>query len=345
MIVSQRLNRMHLVFGILFFSFILILSQNSFGQSTISGIIYDKQRNPLDSMDVELLNDYYQSIQRSKTDASGRYQFDGLVNGRYSVRVYAFRYDLVDQTQEIEINTQTIRGAEGVGFFLLDFYLVPRKGGIAEAEAGLVFAQEVPDGAKKLYDDALQDFSKKRSDEAIKKLDEAIKVFPDYFLALNRIGKELFMKEKYAEAVPFLLKASEVNPKSAGAFYYLGAALNKLSKQNNNAAIISLTQANNLAPASVQILYLLGKVEREEGKLENAEKHLLLAKKNSDKGIAEIHKELAQLYANDLKKYKEAADELELYLKASKMSKEEEKTIKNIISNLREKAKVKSSGS
>jgi tetratricopeptide (TPR) repeat protein len=86
------------------------------------------------------------------------------------------------------------------------------------------------------------------------------------------------------------------------------------------------------------VLYVLGKVERAEGKYQEAEKHLLQAKKVSKNPIPEIHKELAQLYGNDLKKYKEAADELELYLKASKLEDGEEKKVKKIISDLRGKA-------
>ena len=84
---------------------------------------------------------------------------------------------------------------------------------------------------------------------------------------------------------------------------------------------------------------MLGKVERSAGKFTDAEKHLLQAKKLSNSKTPEIHKELSQLYADDLKKYKEAADELELYLKSSKLKDEEERKTKIVISNLREKAK------
>ncbi|NJM53086.1 MAG: carboxypeptidase regulatory-like domain-containing protein [Blastocatellia bacterium] len=129
----------HLIFVLPFLFIIFVFAQNAFGQSTISGTIYDKQRNTLSEIEVELQNELYQTINRAKTDGSGRYSFGGLKNGRYYVRAFAFRYDLDDQTQEQEINTQNIRGGEGVGFFLLDFYLSPRKGGLAETELSVVF--------------------------------------------------------------------------------------------------------------------------------------------------------------------------------------------------------------
>jgi len=293
----------------------------------------------LGDIDVELLNDYYQTIARTKTDGSGRYSFEGLRNGRHSVRVFAFRYDYEDQTQEYDINTQSLRGGEGVGFFVLDFYLIPRKGGLAAAEIGTIFAQEIPPSAKKLYDRAMSEFSKKKPDEALMTLDEAIKIFPDYFEALQKIGRELYAKKRYEDSIPFFFKAAEVNPKSATSFYFLGAALFHLDDSYHKASLTSLNQAYNLAPASIQILWYLGKVERTMGKYENAEKHLLQAKKLSVNNVPEIHKELAQLYSDNLKKYKEAAEELELYLKHSKSSDADSKKIKEIIAGLKQKAK------
>jgi len=336
---SQNLIKARIVFGIFFLFAIFFLSQNAFGASTIQGIVYDKQRNALSEIEVELLNDFYQTIQRTRTDGSGRYQFNGVSDGRYSVKVFAFRYDLQDQELPVEIVTLTIRGTEGVSLQLLDFYLLPKKGGLAETELGVIFAQDVPPNAKKVYEKAVKDISDKRTNEGIMGLNEAVKLFPDYYLALHRIGKELYVLKKYTDAVPFLLKAAEINPKSATSFYYLGYSFHHLGAEYNKAAIRTLNQAYILAPSSTQVLYALGKVERSSGKYQDAEKHLLQAKKLSKVSVPEIHKELAQLYADNLKKYKEAADELELYLKASKLDGTSAAQTKKVISGLREKAK------
>ncbi len=335
-------SRTRIAFGVFFLFVILFLSQNTFGASTISGVVYNKQRNALPEIEVELLNDYYQTVNRARTDGSGRYQFNGLSNGRYTVRVFAFRYDFEDQSQQVEINTQNIRGGEGSGFFQQDFYLLPKKGGLAESELGVVFAQEIPQNAQKIYEKAINDLSNKRANEGIIGLNEAIKLFPDYYLALYRLGKELYIMKRYQEAVPYFYKASEINPKGANPFCYLGYSLHNMGKEYNKAAITSLNHAYILSPSSMKVLYALGKVERAEGKFENAEKHLLQAKKLSKTVVPEIHKELAQLYADDLKKYKEAADELELYLKASKLDNSAVAQTKKVISNLREKAKSQS---
>lgn len=325
--------------GFFVITIILFTSSIAFA-STISGIVYDNYRNPLIEVDVELLDDYYRLQNRVRTDGSGRYEFDGLSDGRYTIRVLPFNYDLQDLSYPIEINTINIKGTQGVTFINQDFYLAPKKGGLVEAELGVIFAQDIPSEAKKLYENGVNDLSKKRKDEGMAELRKAIDIFPAYYLALHRLGKELFVKGEYGEAAQRFIKAIEVNSKSATSLYYLGSCLNKLGTQYNKAAIAALNQAYILAPSSTQVLYVLGKVEREEGDFTNAEKYLLLAKKSSKVPVPEIHSELAQLYANDLKKFDEAADELESYMKASKLSGEQSKKLKKTISDLREKAKT-----
>ncbi len=331
------------VLGLVFLFAMSFLTSEVVAQSTIQGTIYDKQRNRIQDIDIELLDDLYRTKSRTRTDGTGTYVFAGLPNGRYTIKAYAFRFDLEDQEQEVDINTQNIRGGEGAGYFVKDFYLIPKKGGLKESELSVVFAQEIPKEAEDIYDKAVKDLSEKRTDEGVAGLYNAVKTFPDYFNALYRLGKELLIKKQYQDAVPVFLKATQVNQKSANSYYYLGISLNSLGKDYNKAALASANRALVLAPASAQIFWLLGKIERAMGSFPDAEKHLLQAKKLSGSKNPDIQMELAQLYSNDLKKYKEAADELELYMKSIKLTDEEEKKMKKVISDLREKAKTQSS--
>ena len=324
-------------FVLIFVSGILLLQQSIFA-STIAGTVYDNKRNSLIEVDIELLDDYYRLISRTKTNASGRYEFGGLSDGRFTVRVLPFRYDLVDESALVEIATVTsVSNQVGNTYITQDFYLTPRKGGLADTETGVVFAQDVPKEAKKIYETAAKDLAGRKTDEGIAALRKAINDFPDYFLALQSLGKELFTKGDYGEAVQILMKAAEVNPKSPTTFYYMGYSLVKL--KYTKAALIPLNQALLMAPSSVQVLYVLGMAEVNEGKYTDAEKHFLQAKKLSKTDIPDIHWQLAQLYGNDLKKYKEAADELELYLKAGKFDEKQKDKFKKVIADLREKAK------
>lgn len=310
------------------------------GNSSISGIVYDKQRNTYSDLDVELLNDYYQTIRRARTDSMGKYEFSGLGDGRYTVRVRAFRYDFEDQEQATEINTISITGTQGSTFIPLDFVLSPKSGGLAESETGVVFYQDIPKEAQKLYEKAMADFKAKKNKDGLLRLNDAIKIFPEYFNALFKAGKELVVLGRFQDAAPFFLKSSEVNPKHASSFFMLGYCLQQMGRDYVKAAIVSLNQAYLLAPNSIAVLTELGKAERIDSRFSEAEKHLLQAKKLSKNTSPDVHKELAQLYGNDLKKFGLAADELELYLKAIKISKDEEKQMKKTISDLREKAKT-----
>ncbi len=314
--------------------------------STISGIVYDHRRNALPDVDVELLDDLGRQIDRTRTDATGRYQFS-VSDGNYTVKVMPFRYDLLDQTAYVEIrsisftssNPQSPRGGkQGNIYEVRDFYLQPKKGSLADAELGVVFAQEIPKEAEKAFEQAIKDFSKKRADEGIAGLKQAITLFPEYYLALSELGKILAMKGEYGEAFPLLLKAAEINPKSPNTMFYLGLTLHKLNY--HKAAITALTNAHTMAPASVLVLLTLGTAERMEGRYEDAETHLIKAKKLASQDIPDIHWELAQLYGLNMKKYKEAVEELKKYLKAGKYDDAQVNKVKRLIADLEEKAKT-----
>jgi len=326
-------------FVFLFFAF----SQNASAANIIAGTVYDKLRNPLPDIDVELLDEYYRAVQggRTKTASTGRYEFSVNNDGRYYVRVYAFRYDLEDETHEVYISSvSAVPGQQGSSYNLEDFYLQPKKGGLADTELSVIFAQDVPKEAKKLYDTAIDDFAKKRTNDGIMGLVKATEIYPTYYLALQRLTKELFIMGKYVESFQYARKVVSVNPKSATGYYYMGYALHNLGKDYDAAAVAALTESARLAPGSVQVLFLLGKVERGQGKFVEAEKHLLTAKKLSTTKSPQIYAELSQLYANDLKKYAQAADELEEYIKASKLSDADEKVARDKVADLRAKAKT-----
>jgi tetratricopeptide (TPR) repeat protein len=325
---------------VLFFIFgIFFLTQN-LSASTISGVVYDPYRNPLPDVDVELLDDLYRQYPvngRTRTDGNGRYSFSSLSDGNFNVRVLPFRYDYNDQSQYVQLATLSVRG-NGTGnlYEIRDFYLTAKKGSLEESELGVVFAQEVPEEAEKVFEQAIKEISKNRTDEAIAGLRQAINLFPKYYLALSQLGTTLALRGEYGEAFPLLFKAAEVNPKSPKTLFYLGLSLHKL--KYHKAAVTALSRAHLMAPASALVLLTLGSAERLEGKYEDAETHLIKAKKIAKTGVPDIHWELAQLYGLNMKKYKEAVEELERYLKIGKYDEAFTKKVKRLIAEYQEKA-------
>jgi tetratricopeptide (TPR) repeat protein len=318
--------------------FVLVCSAASiaYSSSTVSGAVFDNNRNPVDSVDVELLNENYSLLLKTRTNGVGRYEFNNLPDGRYYIRVLPFRYNLEDQTQEVVITTLSLVG-NGVSFQTLDFILRRRKGdNLTNTTTAVVFAQEVPQEAELLYKEGVEAFDDGNKAKGTERLVAAINLFPTYFAAQQRLGTELLTVGQYLEAAKLFIRAAEINPKSTATFYNLGIAFNNAGAEYNKAALVALKKAGELAPASYQVELQIGRIQRQEGEFGKAEEHLLNAKKLTDKDVPEIHIELAQLYANDLKQFGKAANELELYLKASK--KKDEK-IKKQIEDLRKKAK------
>lgn len=306
--------------------------------SSISGTVYDNRQSPVADVDVELLDDLSRFRARTATDGNGRYEFGGLGDGRYTVRVLPLRYDLIPQEQPVEIVTVSAIGQVTSVTEFKDFYLTPRRGSITDVEASVVVAQEIPKEARAAYEKAVDDLAKKRTDQGITGLLRAIEIFPDYFVALQRLANEHFLRGRYSEAIPLAVRAAEVSDKSPLSFYILGYSLHKLGY--NKAAIVSLRRAAVLSPASVAILFSLGVAERMEGLYTEAEAHLARAKRLVQTPFAELHWQLAVLYGENLGRYAEAADEFEQFLKARPNAKDADK-IRTIIKSYRAKSKLK----
>jgi tetratricopeptide (TPR) repeat protein len=304
--------------------------------STIAGNITDSARRPLADIWVELLDEVDTRLRRVKTDGSGRYIFNGLSRGNYQVKVVTAGTNYVSQTHRIEL--VVISASSGSGRAYEDVSMTLKtidesKPGYKPGSTGTVFSQNVPPEAQKLYDEALEKITAKNFDEGIQTLKQAIDAFPNYYLAHERLGMEYVKQEKFDQAQEILGKALKINPKGQMSLHTLGVAQYRL--KNLPAAEASLHQAVTLLPNSVNSQFWLGIVLFRGGKIKEAETPLKRAAELGGKQVPDVHMYLAQVYSNT-KRYKEAADELEIFLKETD-AKDSEK-IKEIIKQLREKA-------
>lgn len=306
--------------------------------SSISGMVFDSEtRRPVSSVEVELLNDVYSTVARIRTEGSGRYYFSRLSGGNYKIRILPLGTNYVEQTQDVTLAPFVIQGRETPDSAYVDFYLKinTEKVSIAELKSGTVFAQEVPPQALELYKKAISQLNSKNG-EGLITLENAIKVFPDYYDALDLLGNQYVERKEFAKSLPFLIKSIDVNQRSFSSFYALGYACYNLNKREE--ATEAMRAAAILRPESVNALFWYGRLLRLAGDLKNAEQYLLKAKnlsKNSP--IADVSWQLALLYQK-IEKYKEAADELEIFVKLQPNSRDKE-NIRKVIANLRGKAK------
>ena len=306
--------------------------------NTVSGFVWGPGRVPVPDVNVELQNDLYVTIQRTRTSSSGNYRFDNVPSGRLRVRVLPSGLDFEQQEVDLEIvNFTRDNGAGGVrrsGFSNEQHNIFLRlKKGADPAAVGVLFAQEVPEEAKKLYSKAVDDLANTREKEGLEGLRSAIEAFPKYFLALDRLGNEYVRLKHFGAAEVLLSVASDINPKSFRTWYGLAYARHSLGLFPD--AIAAAEKALALDAGNANSLYVLGSSQRHLKKYEAAEK--TLAKAKDLPGYSPlVHWELALLYGNNLKRYGAAANELKAFLKAQPETKDAE-LIKQLITDFESK--------
>lgn len=326
---------------VLAFSSSSILPQGN--RNAIQGVVMNTAGQPLNRIRVELQDEVEMTIRQAYTDGAGRFGFRGLSSGTFIVKANG---DGSYLTRSARINLYGSGGGSGSHSEQVDIVLKSReeaKGPSTSPNAGTAFAQETPEKARKLYQRAIKQLENSKQIElGINSLKEAIEAFPEYYLALERLGIEYMKREQNEDAALFLARALAVNPNGAASHYAIGVAQFKLRLWAQSAQ--SLQRSLALAPNSANAAYsnfYLGLAYLRTQRPGDAERHL---KKSLELGgntvPSDCHMYLAQIYG-DNKKYKEAADELEIFLKLTPTALDAG-NIKLIIKNLREKARVNS---
>lgn len=285
-------------------------AQISGGPHVIKGTVYAPGDVPANRVEVVLESSSGLPIARTYTDPDGRYVFTGLGLGTYRVVAIPSAKELASVSQSVEIVTRH----PAISVVTVDLHL-PAKGDRKSSHpprALTTFAQEVPPAAEKEYEEAVKKLENGKTEAGVQKLRRAIELFPQYFLALGRLGLLYASQGAYEEAVPLLRRACQVNPRSVASHITLGLSLVELGQYEEATAV--LETARSLDRTSVQAHLYLGIAQLQAGELEGAEQAL---KKAYALGGAEqaaiAHLYLASLYDRQ-GKYSAAADELETYL-------------------------------
>lgn len=311
------------------------------GRNSISGVVFGESRTPMSDTYVQLLDELGSTIAQTRTNGSGRYAFYGLSNGRFKIKVFPVGTDYMEQIQEVLLSAVSAVPGSGADNQQIDFYLRLRDGANRGPfnVPGAIFAQEVPDEAKKHYELGISELRQKNETAGFENLKKALDVFPNYFLALDRLGTEYAARGRtnpnYFEAARILLtKALEVNPRSFSSMFGLG--FTQYHQGMLNEAVVNLERAITVYNDSPNAYLWLGIAQKRVGKLVQAEASLKRANELSKGKEADVHWQLGGLY-NDQKRYAEAAAELELFLKNKPDARDAEK-IKQLIAQLKQKA-------
>jgi len=309
----------HKVFVVVF-AIVLCSSAAAFPKTTvinrITGQVFDEARNPVPNVHVELLNALDSVLTRTRTNSAGMFSFLGVSSGRFQVRVIPLSEGLIAETKDVEVRPLYSNGSDSV---YVDFYLRFDKRTLPPVPRGpgeSVFVQEVPSSAQRLYQGGIEKLERGHKD-AIKDLKDAVDIFPTYFDALTAIGRELVKQQKYREAYPYLLRALDVNQRSAATYYSLAYAFYKINEFP--AALKAIDACLVLFGASSDAHLLRGIILRRSDSFKEAEVALLKALTLSKSPSPEIYWQLAILY-NRMGRNAEAVAQLEKYVKVSDSS-------------------------
>jgi tetratricopeptide (TPR) repeat protein len=315
----------------IFLSALMALVSFQTNSNSISGHISNDQRVPLADVRVELLNEVDSVIRTVKTDGSGLFVFRKLSDGTFQVRVQTSGTNYISQTKRVDLARPHGFGA---AFEELDFILAT-SGNNSITKPGVVFVQEVPEPARKQYQKGseLLEKSNKRQ-EAFAALKSAIDIFPQYFDALEMLGTEQVKDAQYEAAIPLLTKALEINSRGYASCFALGVA--QYNVKQLQPALESFRRAVSLNEKSINANLWLGIALRQTSRLDEAEAYLKRADVLAESKLPEAHWQLALLF-NQLKRFKEAADELEKFLKVQPDARDVE-LIKKLIQRLRQQS-------
>ena len=180
--------------------------------------------------------------------------------------------------------------------------------------AGLVDLAEldssVPKEALDAYNQGMRAFNEGRSEEAISELGRALKIYPDYFRALNDSAVILLKLNRLNEAAQAFERASKLAPR----VYYprLNLGVIKTRQAKYKEAVALLEQLHKENPTLVEIRVPLADALMAEGKLNQAEPHLRSAAADDrlDRGSSGHAHYLLGLLLNRKERFEEAVTEL-----------------------------------
>ena len=287
------------------------------GTHTIQGRVFFPSGQTLNGPTVKVNLESVNSTGGSSTttDQDGSFRFNNVRAGNYAV--------VIEGGKEFEAAREPVSidpGGTSGPITSITIHLRPKIDASNPAFAG------VPQTALDSYQKGITAAQKGNAQSAAEFLGKAVSAYPNFSLALSELGLQylkLKQMDKAAETFEALLKlkpADAVGHLNLGiALYNQGSTLAGEQKfeeaeKKLNGAEAHLREAVKLNSPGYVAHYYLGLTVLKFRAYEDARKEFELAVANGGENVALVHKFLGGVYMS-LHKNKEAADELEKYLK------------------------------
>jgi len=311
--------------------------QSGGGSNTIQGKVYfpPGENSAGKSVKLHLESNETTGNPNAITDLDGAFRFNGISPGNYTVVVDGGKeYEATREPVTIELND---RGR----IVQVAIQLRPKVDASNPAFAG------VPQSALQAYQKGNLAAQKGDAQAAVQFLTQAVAAAPNFELALSDLGAQYLKLLQWTKAKETFAALVKLKPTDAAAqlnlgiaFYNVGTELMGQQKYEDaekefNECETHLREAVKLKIPGPAAHYYLGLMLLKFKTYDEAQKELELAISNGGENLALAHRYLAGAYMNTHKN-KEAADELEKYLKLEPRNPDAEK-IKKSINDLRSK--------
>jgi len=256
-------------------------------------------------------------------DQDGVFRFTGLPPGDYTVVV-----DAGPEFEKARESVNVLRGVSPGGRSVqVTIQLHPK------VDASNPLFANVPEKALNLYQKGMAAARKGDAKAAAESLSAAVAAYPNFAIALNDLGSQYMSLKQWDKAAETYAALLKLKPDDVHAHLNMGIVA--FNEKKMDEAETHLRKALELKSAGPTAHYYLGLTLVSTKRYDEAQKEFELTVSNGGENIALAHKYLGGLYMS-VKKNKEAADELEKYLKLDPKAPDAER-IKGTIKDLRSK--------
>jgi tetratricopeptide (TPR) repeat protein len=303
------------------------------GSHVIQGQVYGPSGRRAENVHVRLQS-FGAGDLSVMSSGNGEFTFRALAPGNYTVSVDGGK-DYESAEEHVVIDTDAKSAASSRPHIVV-IHLQPKHNSESDQKprtVNVAVLADVPEAARKLYEQAVSFSRAGNSKKAIENLNSAITIFPNFIAAIDQLGVEYLKLAQPDKAVEALTAALKLNPDDFRTNLNLGIAL--LETKQFAAAETQLRGAlNRNAESPVAHMYL-GLALLSEKNLVEAQTELARAASSKNEQVAKAHYYLGGIYWGN-REYERAADELETYLKLVPRAPDAEK-IRGTIKELRSK--------
>lgn len=151
-------------------------------------------------------------VDQIATDTNGRFRFQGLQRGYYTVIINAKGYNMVQQQADVNVVLRSYLVVE----------LTPEKASIMGMQTPIVIDARVPLEAQGEFEKGRGALALKDNKAALAHLERAVTLYPDFYEAQLLLGTTYAAERRLKEAEAALSRALKVKPGSAAALFALG---------------------------------------------------------------------------------------------------------------------------